>query len=1085
MRPHPAVKNLQKAIASSGEYLAYLDQLAKDVVRQAARANSEATIAAAFESRLRDALKWHAISFDPTREVHISSRMINRSRGRADSRFQNVVCEYKKSLTASNKDAAVQQLTGYIRGLAQQENQPLDRYVGYVTDGQKLIFVGQGTSFPDGNSIGQVTGRSLRELVQVYLSIHKKNLSAENLLADFAVSEEGSPSRRLARALYCALEHPSEKTFMLHSEWERLFRLAGHNENNLRRIRERNSVLAAVFDGLGKLDHARAVFGLQTAYTLIIKMVAFNTVSGVVLGKSATFGELRRLDSDALRGTLESVENGEIFSQLGIRNLLEGDFFSWYAYPGSWNREVFEAIRCCIVVLENYDQNPNLFAGGNLHDVFVDLYQSMIPAEVRHSLGEYYTPSWLAEKVISSTPKSTNWKGLDPCAGSGTFVLKLIKAVLDEGGANRAEILEKVLSRVKAIDINPLAVLTCRINYFIAIAPLLEREAPIEIPVYLGDSAFVPKIVTRGAVKLVSYSIETKKGPIEFCLPTSLLLNADLLPKAVGELESAIVHHSLKDGINAILRLVPPSDRRVVEPDIEAFVNNLIVLEKQNWDRIWVRIIIGFLKVATLGKFEVVVGNPPWIDWKALPDGYRETLKRICVERHLFSGDSFTGGINLNICALIANVVANNWVAKGGHLSFLMPKSIAFQQSYAGFRNLVQNDGVPLEYVSFVDWSRGGHPFFPVTEQFMTYTFRKGGTTKAPPIIPVQSISAKQRQIAKARNLPLIEVAPLLTEKQSYAFMNQGRFNAFTFEEDPRMIPSLRQIAGESFYVGRVGLGLYPKELLLFEFVEVLPRSKNLLLQNYQGKATEKKFQRHRIVVEPGMIHPVIEGPNVSPFAIRAPKLFAPFPYALNNVRVPLSLEDMRQKSPKLLDYYSANRTRMKKTAYNERVQGRKGAFYSLTRVGKYSFAPHRIVFRNNTKWVASVISTLPTPWGEEKFPLLLDHACSISESREGHWITADEAHYVCALLNSTLVKKFIENSSDSRSFRTELPIAIRKYDPADLAHFNLASISRLQHRAFSAKRSVLADRLVEIEFAERSRSREYRNRLVSQFVDV
>lgn len=75
--------------------------------------------------------------------------------------------------------------------------------------------------------------------------------------------------------------------------------------------------------------------------------------------------------------------------------------------------------------------------------------------------------------------------------------------------------------------------------------------------------------------------------------------------------------------------------------------------------------IIGYIRVSS-AKFDFIAGNPPWVDWKYLPEKYKETLKKICIDKHLFSGDNFTGGINLNICALITNVVANNWLKEEG-----------------------------------------------------------------------------------------------------------------------------------------------------------------------------------------------------------------------------------------------------------------------------------------------------------------------------------------------------------------------------------------------------------------------------------
>ena len=56
---------------------------------------------------------------------------------------------------------------------------------------------------------------------------------------------------------------------------------------------------------------------------------------------------------------------------------------------------------------------------------------------------------------------------------------------------SRKEQLKEVLSRVKGIDLNPITVLTARVNYFLNISHLLEDNTPIDIPVYLGDSSYV------------------------------------------------------------------------------------------------------------------------------------------------------------------------------------------------------------------------------------------------------------------------------------------------------------------------------------------------------------------------------------------------------------------------------------------------------------------------------------------------------------------------------------------------------------------------------------------------------------------
>ena len=91
---------------------------------------------------------------------------------------------------------------------------------------------------------------------------------------------------------------------------------------------------------------------------------------------------------------------------------------------------------------------------------------------------------------------------------------------------------------------------------------------------------------------------------------------------------------------------------------------------------------INSFMLCNIGKFDMVVGNPPWVDWKTLPSVHRENKKEVCYARNLFSGDGRTGGNSLNICALISNVTAENWLAEGGVIAILMPQSLLFQQSY-------------------------------------------------------------------------------------------------------------------------------------------------------------------------------------------------------------------------------------------------------------------------------------------------------------------------------------------------------------------------------------------------------------------
>lgn len=94
---------------------------------------------------------------------------------------------------------------------------------------------------------------------------------------------------------------------------------------------------------------------------------------------------------------------------------------------------------------------------------------------MRHSLGEFYTPAWLADNLIleglEMIGSKKNWKLLDPTAGSGTFLVVGIQKVLEtEMDIEKQAKLKNVLERIKGFDLNPLSVLTTRVNYFVNVA---------------------------------------------------------------------------------------------------------------------------------------------------------------------------------------------------------------------------------------------------------------------------------------------------------------------------------------------------------------------------------------------------------------------------------------------------------------------------------------------------------------------------------------------------------------------------------------------------------------------------------------
>jgi hypothetical protein len=350
-------------------------------------------------------------------------------------------------------------------------------------------------------------------------------------------------------------------------------------------ITKRNEALESIIgQKLADGDQYTALFALQTAYALIMKLVAYRIISELRFEKPLkTYNGMLKASEANLRIFCETLEDGEIFRNIGIVNLLEGDFFSWYSSATQWNNDIAEHIRKLLEILARYENASEVFKSKEAIDLFKRLYETIMPQVVRSSLGEFYTPSWLTEHVFKSVKPQGTWRGLDPCCGSGTFVLTMIDAVLKENATESKECqLESVLSRVNAIDLNPLAVLTARINYFIRISHLIpKRPTHLQIPVYLGDACYVPEKTKVGGIECLQYSIRTVEKQIEVTMPTSLVKNTQNFSEIMTNYEKNIKKKDFDGSLKLLTESLPQNEKTPsVLKELEKLTQQLIELEK-------------------------------------------------------------------------------------------------------------------------------------------------------------------------------------------------------------------------------------------------------------------------------------------------------------------------------------------------------------------------------------------------------------------------------------------------------------------------------------------------------------------------
>lgn len=1045
-----------------------LTAVAKEIRRIAATALNEATIATNFELKLYGQMKERLhVEFEPIKEESINTKR-HVKKGRLDARIGALVIEYKqKSQLETPKDQAkaVSQIKNYLEHLPDDFK---GGAVGVLTDGWRIKFVSlqEDGSFVE-TAFEDLNGLHLLRIIRGVLSLDKKALTPNNLIAGFCLHGDPSPSKRLALALYDALDkHPTGRSTMLFREWRAIFKLAHDDQSKQKAIEERRDALAATLNiTIPKGDNEteyKALYAIQTSYAIIVKAIAFKVLSSIRSNKVDTsFTNLAEGSTESLRSHLDRLESGAIFRQEGFGNLLEGDFFAWYCTSEQWDKEIGSSVQQVFAILSEYE-NHHMFDGGRVQDLFKDLYMAIIPDKVRHSMGEFYTPPWLAEQTIIETLGSTRpdrWTALDTCCGSGTFITSLIRLVLEEVKAlPDKDKLREVLDRVKGIDLNPLAALTTRINYFINLSHLIGDQDEFDVPVYLGDASYVPKPKSIGDIECLEYVITTEQGPLNVLLPRSAVADVAKFSKTMTMLETHIENENEAEVAKEIRKIIPASDLTVdVRSEIDGLAKNLVDLQRNKWNGIWARIICNFLTTANLGRFDAIVGNPPWIDWKNLPKGYRERITELCVDRHLFSGDGITGGINLNVCALIANVAAQNWLKEEGTIGFLMPENLIFQQSYEGFRNFQLDDDKRLYFQRFVDWNKAGKPFAPVGHRFLGFfvaapvrdyslgvpviRFEKKANSKDDNILPLKNYIHCQR----------FSDVEHIFERSTAIALTTGTSTAFSYAADMKEGKKFSLVAGECPYPGREGVEIFPQELFLL----TVDKDKNIrngcaYVSNYQSDRSKHKIAAGEFLLETDMLFPLIKGTDIERFNISQSQYVVPFPYD-HGSRSPIASADLTVRAPKLMKYLNDNRSHFEaQTSYNDKIIGEKhkNEFYALARVGLYSYGEHFVAFRDNTKWQAAVVSKLSVPWSDEgKRPVFQNHAVSIAQRQDGTYISEEEAHYICAIFNAPIVSQFILKSSDSRTFKIRPPVNVPAFDASNALHQELVALSKQAHK--------------------------------------
>ncbi len=431
-------------------------------------------------------------------------------------------------------------LPKYIIRAAEADGLPPEEYLGIAIDGRHIAF-GQirGGVFTPGRLL-PLSPTTFGMVANGCLGGRRRAVTAENLVADFGhKSTFGGDFMQaladaLARALISSGDAKAKKIQMLFKEWSALYgQVADLGLVQQGSIRES---LGFVWNGDQTRWLAASLFVAHTFHSLLVKLLVGEIVAAHGLASSSSIVDdiLAEPESARFSRLKADIEEGGFFNAVGLKGFVEEAIFSWYldaaTSNSASNRELAGGLAGILAQLHLY-RLDTLQRVGRSRDVLRDFYEDIVPGELRKSLGEFYTPDWLAEYTVDQLKfTKKDWltkRVLDPTGGSGTFLLEAIRrkrAAMTAENYSPDYMLDLLMSSVWGFDLNPLAVQTARANVLMAVADLLKAcgGKEIEIPVLLADAIYSPAATPDGNSDEVVYTIGSDVANLEVVLPVAL-----------------------------------------------------------------------------------------------------------------------------------------------------------------------------------------------------------------------------------------------------------------------------------------------------------------------------------------------------------------------------------------------------------------------------------------------------------------------------------------------------------------------------------------------------------------------------------
>jgi adenine-specific DNA-methyltransferase len=437
---------------------------------------------------------------------------------------------------------------------------------------------------------------------------------------------------------------------------------------------------------------------------------------------------------------------------------------------------------------------------------------------------------------------------------------------------------------------------------------------------------------------------------------------------------------------------------------------------------------------APLDRVQVLVGNPPWVAWDALPAGYKQRLALgLLKEYDLFDLRGFEarlGGANDDLSGVFTLVVLDRLLVRGGRLAFLLKLNLLTNESARTFRRfeVVRRTGVtgavPFAVEHLCDLRRA-NPFAAAVEPALLMLVRDR----------VMGDTLPSERWERGRDGVLRVI--------SQADYTRVRAGTDTSTQGPWALRSTARsrsasLAGDFPYDIRHGLkhdcnGVFLVELLAGEGAD------RVIVRNRPETARRIRAPKWTGSLERTYLRPLMQSRHIRPLALTG------WAHALvpATARGPATVDDLAAHAPATLAYLEAMRPTL--ATRKSKVFGNP-PFFRVFAVGPYNWAPSLVVWCGMAlrPWFA-VVDEVPDPLLGSLRPLP-DSSCYLVPLP-----SHDEACFLAGLLNSGPVRAFLASRSSGSKRGLSRAVVSRlglpRYDPDLPDHRALAAAAHAHIR--------------------------------------